>query len=167
MQYFRRMDRDRQTDCHTELWNINRVGNEANDDDNPSKGLTVKRTGRGHESLNHSRYIMMIIIIMIIIMTTMMMMMMMTTCWRGSHTFIISNKKSGTGRYSKTLNHLDILVSLLSTLFFVVYKFLFFQIISSWCLNVCIENKEGQSYGSSGFDSLSPWGPGFASRKFH
>jgi len=36
------------TDCHTELWNINRVGKEARDD--TSDGIsTVNWTGAGHQ----------------------------------------------------------------------------------------------------------------------
>jgi hypothetical protein len=42
------MDRDKQTDCQTSLWNINRVGNEAKDD--PLKDFsTVSGNGIGHE----------------------------------------------------------------------------------------------------------------------
>ena len=44
MQYFRRMDWDKLPHL---LWNIDRVGNEVNDD--PSNGFsTLKRTGTGH-----------------------------------------------------------------------------------------------------------------------
>ena len=55
----------------------------------------------------------------------MMIVMIMMTC---SRRFTISHTKSGTGRYSKLFNHLDILVSLIYTLFFVFYTFIFFQV---------------------------------------